>query len=195
MQSKLPVKEFVINLLNDNLSMFYYYHNYEHTLYVLDKAIEIGQHENCTAKEMELLSAAALWHDTGYINTYAGHEEESCLLARQYLPEFEFSAEDITRICGMIMATKIPQSPQNKLEEIIADADLEYLGTENAGVKADLFFNELQHLNPSLTKAEWNQTQISFLQQHHYFTSFCKSNKEPLKAAYLSKLLNDADSL
>ena len=195
MQSKLPVKEFVINLLNDNLSMFYYYHNYEHTLYVLDKAIEIGQHENCTAKEMELLSAAALWHDTGYINTYAGHEEESCLLARQYLPEFGFSAEDITRICSMIMATKIPQSPQNKLEEIIADADLEYLGTKEAGKKADDFFKELHHLNPSLTKAEWDKTQVSFLQQHHYFTGFCKANREPVKAAYLSNLLNDKDGL
>ena len=91
----------------------------------------------------------------------------------------------------MIMATKIPQSPQNKLEEIIADADLEYLGTESAGVKADLFFNELQHLNPSLTKAEWDKTQISFLQQHHYFTGFCKENREQVKTAYLQWLINE----
>ena len=195
MQSKPPMKEFVINLLNENLGPFYYYHNYKHTLYVLDKAVEIGKHENCTAKEIELLSAAALWHDTGYINTYAGHEAESCVLAQKYLPNYGFSTTDINIICSMIMVTRIPQSPQNKLEEIIADADLEYLGTESAGVKADLFFNELQHLNPSLTKADWNKTQISFLQQHHYFTGFCKQNREPLKATYLSNLLNDTDSL
>lgn len=55
----------------------------------------------------------------------------------------------------MIMATKIPQSPKNKLEEIIADADLEYLGTDEAAKKADDFFKELHHLHPSLTKEEW----------------------------------------
>ena len=189
MHIKQLMEDFVINLLKSKIPPTYFYHNYEHTLYVLDKTVEIAQHENCTAKEMELLTAAAMWHDTGYINTYDGHEEESCNLAKQYLPGYGFSAEDIIPLCGMIMATRIPQSPQNKLEEIIADADLEYLGTESAGIKADLLFKELQHLNPSLTKADWNKTQISFLQNHHYFTGFCKENSEPVKAAYLSKLL------
>lgn len=185
------MQDFVISLLKNKIPTAYFYHNYEHTLYVIDKAVEIGQHENCTPKEMELLSAAALWHDTGYINTCDGHEAESCVLAQKYLPEYGFMMDDINSICGMIMATKIPQSPQNKLEEIIADADLEYLGTESAGVKADLFFNELQHLNPSLTKAEWDKTQISFLQQHHYFTGFCKENREQVKTAYLQWLINE----
>ena len=195
MQSKLPMKEFVVNLLNNKVPDYYYYHNYEHTLYVLDKAVEIGRLENCTAKEIELLSAAALWHDTGYINTYDGHEAESCALAQKYLPGYGFTADDINKVCGMIMATKIPQSPQNKLEAIIADADLEYLGTHSAGNKANDFFKELHHLNPSLTKADWNKTQISFLQDHHYFTGYCKENSEPVKAAYLSKLLIDSVSL
>lgn len=190
MQSKMPMKEFVISLLNDNLPSAYYYHNYEHTLYVLDKAIEIGQHENSTGPEMKLLMAAALWHDTGYINTYNGHEEAGCVLARQYLPGYGYSAYEIEQVCGMIMATKVPQSPHNKLEEIIADADLEYLGTVSAGSKADLFYKELLCLNPLFTKGEWNKTQITFLQQHHYFTPYCKENKEPAKQAYLHKLLN-----
>ena len=183
------MKEFVINLLNSNLPHNYYYHNYEHTLYVLHQVLEIGEHENCTADEMKLLSAAALWHDTGYIKTYVGHEEEGCLLARQYLPAYGFSADDIDTICGMIMATKIPQSPKNKLEEIIADADLEYLGAASVGIKADHYFMELQTLNPLLTEEEWNETQISFLQQHSYFTRYCKENKEPVKQAYLNELL------
>lgn len=184
-----PVHDFVINLLNTKIPATYYYHNYEHTLYVIDKVIEIGKHENCTEEEIKLLTTAALWHDTGYINTYKGHEEESCKLARQYLPGYGYVTDDIDKICGMIMATKIPQSPQNNLEEIIADADLEYLGTDEAGIKADLFFDELQSLNSLFTKAEWNQTQISFLQKHRYFTSYCKQNKEPVKQDYLGKLL------
>jgi predicted metal-dependent HD superfamily phosphohydrolase len=186
------MKDFVVNLLNEKLSDMYYYHNDKHTLHVAAKALEIGKHENCTAGELELLYAAALWHDTGYINTYAGHEAESCVLAQQYLPGYGFSSGDINKVCAMIMATRIPQSPQSKLEEIIADADLEYLGTEDAGPKADLFFKELQHLNPTITKTEWDKRQITFLQQHKYFTRYCRENKEPVKLKYLAGLVKNS---
>ncbi len=190
MQSKLTMKEFVINLLKSKIPPTYFYHNYEHSLYVMQKAEEIGRHEKCSKKEMELLSTAALWHDTGYINIYKGHEEESCLLARKYLPGFGYAAADINSICGMIMATKIPQSPQNKLEEIIADADLAYLGTGLAKNLAHKMFKELNALNPMVTKETWNKTEIDFISAHHYFTGYCKTNKEHIKQTYLKSLLN-----
>ena len=185
------LNDLVINLLKTKIPPRYYYHNYEHTLYVIDKVIEIGSQENCSARELQLLSVAALWHDTGYINTYAGHEEESCRLARQYLPGYAFTNVDINKICGMIMATKIPQSPQNKPEEIIADADLEYLGTNNAAVQAKNLFKELNAINPLLTMQDWNKIEIDFLTAHHYFTDYCKANKEHIKQAYLKSLINN----
>jgi uncharacterized protein len=190
MQSKLQLKEFIIKLLKDNISSSYYYHTYKHTLYVHDKAIEIANHEKCTAKEMELLAAAALWHDTGFINTYSGHEEESCVLAKHYLPDYNYSAAAISQICGMIMVTKIPQSPKNKLDEILADADLEYLGTDLVFKQAENLYRELLSVQPNLTREQWNQIQISFLEEHHYFTKYCKENKEPKKLMYLNTLLN-----
>lgn len=189
MHTDSSMREFIKNLLNDNLPPFYTYHNLDHTLYVAAKTREIGEQENCTESELELLYTAGLWHDTGYIHTYVNHEEAGCTLASQYLPGFGFSEEEIELVCGMIMATKIPQSPKNKLEEIIADADLEYLGTEDAASKADLFFKELRHLDPLLTEAEWNRTQISFLQNHHYFTPYCTKHTAPSKSAYLDSLL------
>ena len=192
MQSKLHMKVFVVDLLKDNLPVGYYYHNYEHTLYVQEKAVQIGRHENCTEKEIELLSTAALWHDAGYINTYNGHEEESCVLAKKYLPEYGFTNNDISIVCGMIMATKVPQLPKNKLEEIIADADLEYLGTISAAEKAEQLFKELQSLTPSLTEAAWHKMQITFIQTHHYFTRYCIINKEPVQQAYLKELIDAA---
>lgn len=73
-------------------------------------------------------------------NKHAGHEFEGCLIARTALPGFGYTGEDIM-ICGMIMATKIPQSPTNILEEIICDADLDYLRAVNifiASVKHSL---------------------------------------------------------
>lgn len=181
---------FVINLLKTKISASYYYHNYEHTLYVINKVIEIGEQENCTIKELELLRTAALWHDTGYIITYNGHEEESCKLARRHLTGNGYSSDDINTICAMIMATKIPQLPQNKLQQIIADADLEYLGTNNAAKHATNLFKELHAINSLLTKQDWNKIEIEFLTAHHYFTGYCKANKEPIKQAYLKSLIN-----
>jgi uncharacterized protein len=191
MQNDSSMKTFVTDLLKNNIPIFYYYHNYEHTLYVVDKAIEIGNEEGCTQEEIELVSTAALWHDTGFINTYLDHEEESCRLAKQYLPGYGYSTGDINKICGMIMATTIPQSPNNKLEEIVADADLEYLGTGDAASKAEHLFKEWRHMDPSLTRESWNRKQISFLQSHHYFTRFCKEKKEMAKLSYLQKLIDN----
>jgi uncharacterized protein len=189
MQNREHMKDFVIGLLTENLPSNYLYHNPEHTLYVLEKAIEIGRHENCTDEELELLQVAALWHDTGYTKTYKDHEKESCRIARHYLPEYGYTSDYIDRICDMIMVTKIPQLPKNKAEEILADADLEYLGTSEFGIKSDCLFKELQSLKPAYTEAEWNQAQVSFITNHHYFTRFCQENKEPIKKMHLLKLM------
>ena len=191
MQNNMRMIDFVISLLNSKLNEFYYYHNVEHTLYVLNKATEIAQHQHCSAEEIDLVRTAALWHDTGFINVYEGHEEEGCNLAKKYLPDFGYTADSIKMICGMILATRIPQSPTNKLEQIVADADLAYLGTVNAATIANKLFKELKSFDTHLTAAQFNQIQISFLQNHRYFTSFCKENKERIKQSYLKKLINN----
>lgn len=190
MQNDQEMIDFVVRLLNSKLNKFYFYHNAEHSLYVLDKATEIAHHQNCSVIEIELVRAAALWHDTGFINIYKGHEEEGCNLVNIYLPDFGFSADAIKIICGMIRATKLPQLPKNKLEQILADADLEYLGTNNAAAIANKLFKERQSLNPGFTADQFNKMQILFLQNHRYFTNFCKENKEHIKQTYLKKLVN-----
>jgi HD superfamily phosphodiesterase len=150
---------------------------------------EIGMHENCTNEEIVLLKAGALWHDTGFISVYQGHEEAGCDLAKLYMPNFGFSVTAIDIICGLIRATKIPQQPKTRLEAIIADADLEYLGSSKAKEIAETLFKELQTINPKLTRGEWNKQQIGFLQNHQYFTNYCRALKEPVKQVYLKMLL------
>lgn len=191
MQNKKDMQNFVLSLLKKKLNQDYYFHNDHHTLYVLDRATEIAKHEKCTAAEIELIRVAALWHDTGYINIYYGHEEESCKLVKLYLPDFGFNNDEIDIVCGMIMATKTPQSPKNLLEQVVADADLEYLGTSVSEKTAMFLFKELKHLYPLLTEDKWNETQINFLKNHQYFTNYCKITAEPVKQAYLRKLIKD----
>lgn len=182
------MQDFVINMLKEKIPSAYTYHNYQHTLYVQNMARELGLQEGLNKHEMELLHTAALWHDTGYIHTYKGHEEESCVMAREYLPGYGYDQAAVKQVCGMIMATKIPQAPVNLPEKIIADADLAYLGTTGAFEKAAALFQELQSINKDLSKEEWNRQQVSFLASHRYFTHQYQLKKEPIKQAYLAQV-------
>ena len=187
MQSSHTMQGFVMGMLQAKLPRQYTYHNYEHTLYVVDKVAEIGNKENCTAEEMLLLKAGALWHDAGFISVYEGHEEAGCELAKLYMPNFGFSVTAIDIVCGMIRSTKIPQQPKTKLEAIIADADLEYLGAAKAKQTAEKLFKELCALNPGLTRARWNKLQIAFLQNHRFFNTLLQRSKRTFKASILER--------
>ncbi|RAJ13421.1 HD domain-containing protein [Olleya aquimaris] len=179
----------VVTLLDTNLPSYLSYHDTKHTLYVLDKAIYIANKEGITKNDLCLLKIAALFHDIGYIKAYDNHEEESIKIAKKELQNFSISNDDIEVICNMIRATKIPQHPKTKLDMILADADLEYLSTNNFKVFGDLLFEELKHLNPKLTRQEWNATQISFLKNHQYHTTYCKRYKEHRKQKNLDYLI------
>ena len=80
------------------------------------------------------------------------------------------------------------------MEAIIADADLEYWGSAKANETAEKLFKELQTLNPQHTRDEWNKQQIGFLQNHQYFTNYCKALKKPFKQAYLKKLIEERNA-
>jgi hypothetical protein len=86
------------------------------------------------------------------------------------------------------MATKIPQSPKNIYEEIICDADLDYLGREDYVVNSNGLLQEIE-LTKKINKKEWIQIQASFLNQHAYFTKSSQKLRSPKKAIILKHLL------
>ncbi len=183
-------EKYVFALLKKKLPDTLYYHGMRHTTNMIKAAMQIAAAENISEEKMNLLRTAVVFHDAGFIYVYKKHEEKSCKMARKILPAFDFSEKQIESICGMIMATKVPQQPKNILEKIIADADLEYLGTDQAPKIAKRLFKELKHRKPSFTKKDWNQMQIAFIQKHKYFTKFCKKNRNPAKLKYLNNLIN-----
>ena len=178
----------VLNRLRDELPATLTSQGYHHTVDVMNAAIEIADAENISEEEKKLLRVAVAFHDAGFIYVYKDHEEKGCDMAKEILPSFNFSQQQIDKICGMIMATKIPQQPKNKLEEIIADADLDYLGRDDVFPIAQTLFEELK-IHTGLTDENiWNQVQVNFLSAHHYHTSFAKKFRGPKKQEYLEKL-------
>lgn len=179
----------IVSLLKAKLHKHLTYHSLKHTLYVLNRAVYIAEKEGVSGNNLRLLRVAALCHDIGFIQTHINHEEIGCKIVRNHFETYNLTSEEVEQICGMIMATKIPQQPKNLLEEILADADLEYLSTNKFKVVSSKLFLELKHYNSQLTQKQWNTIQIAFLQKHKYFTKYCKHYKEYRKQKNLNILL------
>jgi uncharacterized protein len=185
----------VINSLIEKLAPFLTYHDWKHTEHVIKMANYIARQENIPEQDILLIKTAALFHDAGFITSASqGHEEESIRLAKTKLPEFGYTTQEIEIIAGMIQATSIPQKPKTKLECILADADLEYLGTDAFKYIGNKLYLEMKHTNPDLSPEEWNEIQIHFLQTHFYHTAYCIQNRAPEKQKNLELLIHQRNN-
>ncbi|MEO7983083.1 MAG: YitT family protein [Bacteroidota bacterium] len=164
------VYSFLINKLEKELPGYLCYHNAGHTKNVIAAAEELAGIENISGDDLLLLKTAALFHDAGFLQQSDGHEEISCILAREYLPAYNYSNEQIEEICRIIMATRLPQSPSDHLGQVLSDADLFYLGKEGYTANAEKLFKEFKHTGIVKTESEWQLMQVEFLSAHRYFT-------------------------
>jgi uncharacterized protein len=176
---------FILRKLERELPGNLYYHTVDHVNDVRNAAQEMGKSEGISNDEMRLLVTAVLFHDAGFITGPINHEEKSCQISKQYLPDYNYSGDDIEKICGMIMATKIPQSPKNHLEEIICDADLDYLGRDDFFDTGSKLFREFKEFGIVSSENDWNNLQVKFLEQHHYFTKTALRSRQDKKMEHL----------
>ncbi len=180
-------KEFILSKL-DGLSDRLSYHKKQHTLDVLKSVEEIAESENIDEEGKHLLRIAALMHDVGFLEKYKGHEEKGCEYALEWLPQFGYSAEQLERVVGMIRATKIPHSPKNKEEQIICDADLDYLGTDSYDTISETLYKEWKCYGFANSSKDWLEEQIGFLKLHRYFSDFSTRKRVAKKKKILQEL-------
>ena len=194
------VEEYVLSILNERTPTQNVYHSLDHTKDVVQASIEIGIKENLTPDEMEMIQIAAWFHDVGYIEKAEGHEEISAMYASNFLTEENYPSDRIDIIIGCILATKVPQSPKNKLEKIICDADLNHIGRKTFFEHNDKFRAEIQNnQHRILTEYEWITKTIDFVTRHRFLTNYAINNfseqkKENLRLlqAQLEQILNQS---
>jgi HD superfamily phosphodiesterase len=179
----------ITEILKSGLDKRLHYHGFHHVEYVMDAALLISSASNLSDREITLLKTAVLLHDSGFIRTYVEHEVIGTEIAKEMLPGYGYSDADIETINGMILATRIPQTATNHLEEIIADADLEYLGTNKFKRISEYLYHELIDYKFINNRDEWNRIQMRFLKAHTYFTNYCKKHREHEKQENLTKIM------
>lgn len=169
------LKDYVFELLEKGLSSDLVYHDVAHTKdIVLPAAMRLCDLERISGDDKILIMSAAVLHDVGYLKRYDDNEVLAVEMAKEILPKFGYGDSEILRICEMIMATKMPQSPKNLFSEILCDADLSNLGGVDFVELSKKYREEFEICNEKYTDNEWNQKQIDFLKNHKYFTKSAK---------------------
>ncbi len=172
------LESYVLNKLERSLPSNLYYHDIKHTIDVITQVELLALGEKVSREELLLLKTAALLHDSGFMFTYEDHEEASVKYAREILPKYDYKPEQIETICRLILATKFPPSPKDKLEMIICDADLDYLGRNDFILVSHNLFRELFERGKIRNINEWNKLQYEFIRTHQYFTETAKRKRE-----------------
>ena len=182
------IQEIILDKLEKELPDYLYYHNVKHTVDIVTEVELIGWGEGCSDEEILLLKTAGLFHDAGHTVAYDNHEYHGTVLAREMLPKFNYSEDQINRICEIIMATKLPPRPNNLLEEIICDSDLDYLGRSDFIPVSNTLYEELKAQNKIGALNDWNKLQVKFISGHQYFTKTARSLREVNKQQQIERI-------
>jgi len=182
------MQEMILDKLEKELPDYVFYHNVKHTVDVVTEVELIGWAEGCTDEEILLLKTAGLFHDTGITVSFDNHEYHGAEYAKIILPDYNYSQQQIDRICSIIMATKLPPKPADLLEEIICDSDLDYLGRSDFIPVSNTLFEELKAQNKMKDINEWNKLQVKFISGHQYFTKTARSLREVNKQLQIERI-------
>ena len=178
----------IMRVLEEELEAGLFYHSIEHTKDVTRAAERLALLEGVNDEELFLLKSAATYHDAGFVKQYDHNEPIGAAMAEEILPKYGYSDENIARIKELIFVTTIPHQPKNKLEEIICDADLDYLGRDDFFDIADKLRRELRDHGKINSDRAWDEMQVKFLTMHKFFTETSIRTRLPKKLKNLEAI-------
>lgn len=183
-------KNYVEILFKDKLSSVYFYHNFIHTAYTVNKAEEIMKNTSVSEEDQEKVLVALWFHDTGYIECAQNHEERSVEVMRDFLQKENYPESYIADVEKLILATKIAYVPQTLLEKIVKDADFSHFAGHDYNDISDALRKEWELTNfRCFSNDEWNAGNLDMLKNKHtFYTDYAKENWEPLKKKNIKKI-------
>lgn len=182
------IQEIILDKLESELPNFLYYHNVKHTVDVVTEVELIGWAEGLDDDGILLLKTAALFHDAGHTIAYDDHEYHGTQMVKEFLPQYGYTEDQIGKICEIIMATRLPPVPEDIFQEIICDADLDYLGRSDMIPVSNTLYKELKEQDKIGTLNAWNKLQIKFISGHSYFTKTAQSLREVNKQKQIERI-------
>lgn len=183
------VEKYVKKLMEENLPIHIYFHDFKHTQNVKNQAILLGEKMKLKAEDLEVLTLAALFHDTGFTVSYKRHEEESQAIASTYLKNKNYPDHKIKQVLQLVHVSRTNVAPASLMEKILVDADTSHLGQKKYRTVSELLWKEriknLPDYQPS--ELDWRRENYAFLQNHNYYTKAAKKEYGERKSINLKK--------
>lgn len=181
--------EYMLGRLKNELPDYCSYHDYSHTLDVLSAVELLSENEGITNGEtLDILRTAAVYHDCGFIYQYRGNEPVAADIARETLPAFGYTPEQIETVARLILVTALGAEPEDLLEKIVKDADFDYLGRNEYKPVSLKLKAEWETVGMHFSMNEWYALQKRFLEEHRYYTPTAKRLREPVKRQHLEEI-------
>lgn len=186
-------EKFVTDLLSSELDPKYLYHNLRHTQRVVKSSKELLNSIDLDQEESEILLLATWLHDTGYTKGSENHEENSCIIAREFLGKLGVKEEQIAKVASFILATKRHHEPVDLQQKIIRDADASHLSRKSYLETTEFLREELSLLGiANYSPKEWRDENVKmFRSEHRYYTDYAKENWQEGKDRNLKKLIKE----
>lgn len=165
------------------------YHNLQHTEGVVRAVKQIAEHYQLNDQDYFTVVAAAWFHDVGYFTDPPNHEADGAAKAAVFLRDLQVPVDVVAAVEKCILATKMPQSPEGLLEQIVCDADLFHLGTDDFSVTNKALRKEMEMLKGiKISKDKWRSNAIHLLEAHRYHTDYARLLLNDKKLKNLEKL-------
>lgn len=179
----------IMKILHEKLPDNLYYHGIHHTYDVIQAAERLALMEGITDEQMFTLKSAATYHDAGFVEQYAKNEPIGIRMAEEILPKYGYTPEQVEEVAKLIRATIIPHDPKSHLEQIICDADLDYLGRDDFHPISETLKHELRERGIIGDDRSWDELQVKFLNMHKYFTESAKKMRQAKKDKHIADIL------
>jgi len=173
---------FVSSYFKEHISPAFLYHNLDHTVSVVQSADTLARHYNLSDRDTFIVKAAAWFHDTGYLSCPLEHEQEGNKLAEAFLKERNVPEDIISEVTGCILATQMPQKPNNLLQAIVCDADMSHIALSSFPDFTKRLRKEIMlRYGKDISKEAWRLQTIHLLEGYRFHTDYAQQNWEAAK--------------
>ena len=160
------------------------YHNAVHALDVWNMARQYALMEDVLQDERLILEPAALLHDVIFDVGRADNEERTAEYAEDYLRKQGYAPADAQKVGQLILVTKRVHDPQEKLEAIMMDADVDNLGRKDFFEKTHQFRKECGVED----RWQWYKGTLDFMNAHQFYTPTAIMWRQERKGYNVEKL-------
>ena len=168
------VFEDILSTLPENL----HFHGLPYARKVYNQSFLLCRSEEIEQEDRLLVRTAALMLYTGYTQDYHNFQNRSAVISREILPDFKYSDRQIDQICNLILATKRPYNPNNRLEKILIDAKMEFIGRSDYSDRIKLLFRELKENGSKINGQQFKKQQLELLFDFEFYTVAAQRMRE-----------------